>query len=106
MPNLQLERDIWESVTVNGRYESDVYNDFLLRSPHRRIARALDWLVERGHLRRCGDRARPLYARPERTYRYTNILPIPDKGVLADLMKMGIEVNRYFLGECNERKQS
>lgn len=76
MPNLNLERDIWETVPVTGRYESDIFNDFLLRSPRRRIEKALEWLCQRGHLRKCGNQFRPLYARPERSYRYTNIRPV------------------------------
>lgn len=99
MPNFQLERDIWESVTVNGRYESDIFNDFLLRSPRRRIEQALQWICERGHLRKCGDRVRPLYARPERSYRYTNIRPVPG-------VEMLLAMHQNFTGESHERPTS
>lgn len=81
----RLAPAIFDAIPEKGRYEQDVLNDFLLRSSRREIDKALEWLCERGHLRKCGDATRPLYARPERRIRYTNIRPIHGTDVLLQM---------------------
>lgn len=81
----RLAVDIFEAVTVNGRYEKDLLNDYLVRYSRAEIEAALAWLLERGHLRKCGSPLMPLYARPERPVRYTNIRPIHGEDVLLQM---------------------
>jgi len=82
----KLAQAIWSGVPVTGRYEADIVNTLLGGWSRHEIDKALKWLVERGHLRRCGDAVRPLYARPERSIRYDNIRPL--HGMTAALLAM------------------
>lgn len=70
-------RDIYDAIPVNGRYEQDIFNDFLLQWSRYTIKDALNLMVAAGHLRKCGTTLRPLYVRDVRAgIRYTNIRPI------------------------------
>ena len=75
----KLAQQLYARVTINGWYESDIFNHFQSSGRNwsrREIEKALSWLRERGHLRRCGDAVRPLYVRPERRIVYDNIRPV------------------------------
>lgn len=70
---------IYESIPDGGRYEQDVFNDFLLRYARYTIKDALNWLCANGQLRKCGTTLRPIYIhnpKPEKRVTYTNIRPI------------------------------
>ena len=89
----RLAPDIYDVVTVDGRYEQDVMNDFLLRFSRNEIEKALAWLCQRGHLRKCGDKVRPIYVRRENaSARYTNIFP-------ANGVEMLLQMHSNFTGK-------
>lgn len=83
--NVQLARDIWESIPVTGRYRVDIFNDFLVNHTRPEIEEALERLCEIGHLRATGNTVGLLYARPERKIVYTNIRPIHGMDVLLQM---------------------
>lgn len=86
MTRPKLAPDIFDIVPPTGRYEGDIFNDFLRYASRREIENALQWLCEKGHLRKCGDAVRPIYARPEKPrITYTNIRPIHGTDVLLQM---------------------
>ena len=89
MPNpdpRKIAGEIYDVVPIKGRYEQDIFNDFLLRYARYSIKEALSWLVDRGHLRKCGTTLRPLYVRSfSRGVRYTNIRPVHGEDVLLQM---------------------
>lgn len=89
---------VWDAIPVTGRYEQDVLNDFLTRWSHHEITKALEWLCKHGHLRKCGGGVRPLYARPERRFHYTNVRPVT--GVVGMLLTM----HRNFITQPSTEK--
>lgn len=81
-------REIYDAIPVNGRYEQDIFNDFLLRWARYTIKDTLLWLITHGHLRKCGTTLRPLYVRRLSTgIRYTNIRPITGVETLLAMHK-------------------
>lgn len=93
MERPRLAIPIWESVAA-WRFEGDIFNDFLLRYSRNEIEKALAWLCERGLLTKLGSDVRPIYNRPERTYRYTNIAPL----AAADAAVL-LAMHQNFTGE-------
>ena len=82
----KLVPTIFDAVPEKGRYEGDIMDDFLLHASRREIESALEWLCSHGHLRKCGDKIRPIYVRPEnRGVRYTNIRPVTGEDVLLQM---------------------
>lgn len=71
-----LARDIYGSITNAGRFEQDIFNDFLLFASRTNIENALEMLLRRRHVKKCGSAVRPLYIRTHHCVRYDNIYPI------------------------------
>lgn len=61
--NRSLVELIFDMVPRNGRYEQDILHKLVPSFPHRTIEAALVKLCADGHLRKCGDKIRPLYVR-------------------------------------------
>jgi hypothetical protein len=73
-----LDEKIFDMVPKSGRYERDILFKLINVYPQRTIEIALERLCNAGHLRKCGDKARPLYVRmvTPKVF-YSGIAPAP-----------------------------
>lgn len=81
----KLAREIYSTIPDTGRFEQDIYNDYLLTYSRHTIAAALQLLRSRKHVRQCGSAVRPLYIRSNRSVRYDNIRPASGEQVLLQM---------------------
>ena len=58
-----LAEKIFDMVPKCGRYERDILFKLINEYPQKTIEAALAHLCAAGHLRKCGDKVRPLYVR-------------------------------------------
>ena len=84
-PERGLALELWQMIPADGRYERDILHAMVSRWPQARVEKELAWLCERGYLRRCGDKIRPIYVRMSRTVRYSNIAPLTIENVLLQM---------------------
>lgn len=73
----EIVEKIFEVVPKDGRYEQDIMFGLVHQFSQRDIEAALRWLCHNGHLRKCGNKSRPLYVRvtSPRVF-YDNIRPV------------------------------
>jgi hypothetical protein len=60
-----LKRIIFDLVKIDGIYERDLLHKLVARYSQRSIEDTLAFLMERGFIKRCGDKIRPMYVRME-----------------------------------------
>ena len=58
-----LHEKIFDMVPKSGRYERDILFKLINEYPQKTIEAMLEALCQKGHLRKCGDKIRPLYVR-------------------------------------------
>jgi len=83
-----LPGKIFELVPKSGRYERDILFKLINEFPQKTIEACLEQLCAAGHLRKCGDKVRPLYVRmvTPKVF-YSGIAPAPTAAATS-MLKM------------------
>lgn len=69
-----IQRKVYDAIPVTGVYERDLLQKMVGRFSHGSIESALAWLLQRGYIKKAGDKSRPIYVRSETAkVVYTNI---------------------------------
>jgi hypothetical protein len=83
-----LKRVIFDMIKVNGIYERDLLHRLVQYYSQRSIEDTLAFLMERGFIKRCGDKIRPIYVRMESArVVYQHLFPLAP-GTEQTLLKM------------------
>ena len=83
-----LAEKIFDMVPKSGRYERDILFKLINSYSQNTVETALAQLCAAGHLRKCGDKIRPLYVRmvTPKVF-YDGCAPAPSQAV-ADMLQM------------------
>jgi len=83
-----LPGKIFDMVPKSGRYERDILFKLINEYPQKTVEECLEQLCAAGHLRKCGDKIRPLYVRmvTPKVF-YNGCAPAPSQTATA-LMQM------------------
>jgi hypothetical protein len=83
-----LKRKIFDMIKVNGIYERDLFQRLINSYSQKSIEDVIAFLTERGFIKKCGDKVRPIYVRKESAkVVYQHISPLAP-GTEQTLLKM------------------
>jgi len=86
-PN-NLKRVVFDMIKVTGIYERDLLHKLVAHYSQKSIEDVIAFLSERGFIKRCGDKIRPMYVRKESArVVYQHLVPL-ESGTEQTLLKM------------------
>jgi hypothetical protein len=72
-----LKRVIFDMIKIDGIYERDLLHKLVANYSQKSIEDVIAFLMERGFIKRCGDKIRPIYVRKESArVVYQHIIPL------------------------------